>query len=291
MWCGLFLGLLALGVLAASLVRGIGHPGPCGGYALISHSWSRESHVPHIHTRWLGHDGPPIDSLVDPLGLLANAYRTEWEWGRLWTVPLKGVVAAPEQSWTSTSPEVSRLLAIYQLEKAVTRSGLGVVGVASPLPADTSAILTQLQDLPQPVGARFVSLRTNLSPESLFNLSNCVIESVRTVVPHGYNIDQFATPIDVEQLQTLHAFDQITGVTALLYHGDAQVVVNLFEDNQFYVADSSPQVIGEIARRVGSLWEESSDARVLQKPSVHTTRLCVCHQPSRFDCLARDDVG
>jgi hypothetical protein len=219
--------------------------------------------VPHIHTRWLGHDGPPIDSLVDPRGLLAHVPRQEWEWGRLWTVPLSGVITVPEQAWTNASQEFSRLVAIYQLEKAVTRSGLGAVGVASPLPADTAAILTQLQDLPQPVGARFVSLRTNLSPQSLFNLSDCLIESVRTVVPHGYTIEQFAAPIGVAQLQRDYGFDQISGVTALLYHGDSQVVVNLFEDNQFYVADSSPEVIGEIARRVGPLWEESSDARVL----------------------------
>jgi len=220
-------------------------------------------HVPHIHTRWMGHDGPSIDYLIDPPGLLANAPRQEWEWGRLWTVALSGVISAPEQAWTNASQEYSRLVAIYQLTEAVTRSGLGAVGVASPLPADTAAILNQLRRLPQPAGARFVSLRTNLSPQSLFNLSGCLIESVRTVVSHGYTIEQFAAPIGVEQLQKDYGFDQISGVTALLYRGDSQVVVNLFEDNQFYVADSSPEVIGEIARRVGPLWEESSDARVL----------------------------
>jgi hypothetical protein len=214
--------------------------------------------VPHIHTRWSGHDGPPIDAL----GLLANYEHQQWEWGSLWTTTFSGVIGDREQEWTIPAVEAAHRVAIYQLEKAVTRTGGGVVGVASPVPAETAAILAQLQGFLRQAGARIAPLRTDLSPPSLFRLSNCQIESVRTVEPHGYTIDQFSSPIDVGQLQIGHGLDQISGITALLYHGGSQVVVNLFDDNQFYVADSAPDAIGEIARQISPLWEETTDARV-----------------------------
>jgi hypothetical protein len=47
----------------------------------------------------------------------------------------------------------------------------------------------------------------------------------------------------------------ISAVTALLDRGDSHFVVNLFEDNQFYVADPQVETIAEVATAIAPLWE------------------------------------
>lgn len=232
------------------------------GYALIIDCVGPEgvSHLLHVHTRWLGHRGVPISSL----DLLAGVHRADREWGHMWTVTVPGVVNATEQQWTTDVGETRHLAVIYELSDVVTRTGTGVIGVASPLPADTASILGQIQSFLSGADVSVASFKTDLSLQSLSNLKDCRIESVRVDVPHGYSTDQFTNPIDVNQLTMLNYLPyesgQISAVTALLDHGDSHIVVNLFEDNQFYVADTSPEVIGEVARRIAPLWEELQDA-------------------------------
>jgi hypothetical protein len=35
---------------------------------------------------------------------------------------------------------------------------------------------------------------------------------------------------------------------------ESTTIINLFDDNQFYVADPSPDLIGEIAAQIAPLW-------------------------------------
>ena len=175
----------------------------------------------------------------------------------MWTISVPDLDDDVEHDWLFGRTQGGHLLVIYELPGAITSADVDqVIGVASPLPVETASTLAQIQGVLRQKDVSVSLFKTNLSPESLGHLETCRIESVRATTPYGYHLDQYSNPVVADTLASRFLGD-ISAVTALLDRGDSHFVVNLFEDNQFYVADPQVETIAEVATAIAPLWEVS----------------------------------
>jgi hypothetical protein len=215
----------------------------------------------HVHTRWLGYLGPPVAHLWEaPFGFFLPRFHINTEWGSMWSTTLGDVPDLTTEEWTPGRSQAEHLAVLYELSRPVLRPGIDrIIGVASPFPIDTASILGQIRDSLRSINQRVTTFRTNLTPDSLRQLEIARIQSVRIDLPEGYQLNQYSEPISTGQLAEQHnGTSRISAVTVLLDHTYPPTVVNLFEDNQFYVADPTPESIGEVATRISPLWGPSN---------------------------------
>jgi hypothetical protein len=176
----------------------------------------------------------------------------------MWSITVGDVPNDVERAWIPGRSEADHLVMVYELSYPVSVPGVNsILGVASPFPVDTASILRQIRDSLEEIGLGLITeLRTDL--DSLGHLESARIQSVRVDRPGGYRLDQFSDPISPSELTSPRYAGRLSAVTALLYHTDPPTVVNLFNDNQFYVADPTPESIGEVATRISPLWGPSN---------------------------------
>jgi hypothetical protein len=224
----------------------------------------------HVHTRWLGHRGGPVDSLE----FLTGSPSLDQQWGRMWLTTVPDSADAVEERWIPGRHGAGHLVAIYEIAKDVIPAGVWAVGVASTVPVDTASVLAQIQGLLSQRGVSVTLVKADLSPQSLSHLGGCRIESIRFNAPDGYRLNQLSDPVDASRLAGLYGDDRVSAVTALLGRGDSHIVVNLFDDNQFYVADPQPTDIGEVAARISPLWGPRMPTCC--DPSLSIQLVCTC---------------
>ena len=188
--------------------------------------------------------------------------RRERSWGRMSLTAAPNVSDLLEQEWSFDSREnFSHTVAIYELSAGAQSAGIDqIVGVASLFPSDTASQQLEIQAFLRQYGMRVVSLKTDLSAQSLSLLRNARIDSVRVDVDEGHRIYQFSEPIEPNRVER-RDLGAISAVTVLLNRNGEATVVNLFDDDQFYVANSGVDLIGEVAAQIAPLW--SYDANVL----------------------------
>jgi hypothetical protein len=210
----------------------------------------------HIHSRWLGVIGdialkPTSDELMRPL---TPEREERVNGGVIALFRAGGIADEVAENWLPGTSKQEHVVAVYQQDVQVSGATEinSIIGVASPFPVDTSHFLNQIRVTLQG-RCTFVSLRAELTPESLSTLPGAKADSVSFSEKQETVIRQFNEPLYAKDLHG--ATPSIDAVTLILDGiATGRPVINLFSDNQFYVADPTPAMIRQVAIELARIW-------------------------------------
>ncbi|WP_159039061.1 hypothetical protein [Streptomyces sp. JHA19] len=140
-------------------------------------------------------------------------------------------------------------VAVYEIFGEPRNSVSHAVGVASPHPIDTSCFLDELAAEAKTRNSNLSELDSvsiDLSLGAIDEILKAEVVSLRSSTENSSIVEQFYEPHAPSTLDVKGHF----AIGIFLETSGRPILVNLFEDGQFYVADSSESDIGWVAHEI-----------------------------------------
>lgn len=200
-----------------------------------------------VHTRWVALSGDC--QLRDTETVSSMTKETVLRhWGNMWSTSREDPPESPSaHSWHKRGmDERSHTVAVYEIFSPRSKVS-HIAGVASPYPIDTACFIAELADeISDSTRGKIGPVRVDISMESIADRLKANILSVRTATEDSSIVRQFnepRLPWDVDRGEYF-----ATGL--LVEHAGRTFLVNIFEDGQFYIADSSEFDVGWFAHEL-----------------------------------------